>query len=128
MFRFYGPLMPSTKSEETREPASAPWWGLLDSVEIVKFSNISWDETWSSFSIGEASRKLIGDDRSIQRGELTNIRLTQKGRSGYVTCKCHKICEYFISYQRFLKTENGTQPVKQAINYTNNYINNDIKN
>ena len=44
-----------------------------------------------SFSTGEASKKSVGDDTKIQRGELKNKRLPQKHRNGLVTFKYFKV-------------------------------------
>ena len=64
----------------------------------------------------------MGDNMTIQRGELTNARLTQKHRSDWVIFMCQKnFANTSLGIKEFLSTENGTQ-------YTNYQMNNSIKN
>ena len=95
-------------------------------LNFQKFSSVGHRR---KFSTGEA-RKSTGDDMKIQRRELTNILrwlkniftwLTQKHRNGWVTFKCQKNLNKYCIIKASLRVENRNQ-------YTNNQVNNAVKN
>ena len=89
---------------------SLSWWGLLESPKkIKKNSNIFWGETQEKFFNRRGSRRPIGDDMKVRRGELTNIRSTQKHESGRV--KRYQKAEWHVSLviKEFLMIKNGSQ-------------------
>ena len=61
-----------------------------------------WGETQEKFFDWRGSRRPIGDDMKVRRGELTNIRSTQKHESGRVKKISKSRMKCVISYQRIL--------------------------
>ena len=73
----------------------------------------------SSFSTGEALRKPIKDDMKTQQDEMTNARLAQKHRSGWVNFTCQKaLCNISLAINVSLRIENGIQHTNYQLNNT----------
>ena len=91
-----------------KQPVSVPWWRggdcLVEETAWVTGVRKEWGvRPESGFFTGETSKKPNGVDMKIRLGELTNTRLTQKHKNGWVTLSIKRPCECFIRYQRILK-------------------------